>query len=261
MHKDLPKSVCEECVKNIKRLYNFRKVIRNAHLELRERLMGLKNSKQTTQNACIEELQNQFKKIEIDMEYNEINEYKTSDLENAKKAVQNTDVEQVKSEFTTIKVEEDDREHKAEMNQSEMLDNPTVNTPGKQSSAPIGIATDCKFKKQDKIYKCKKCHFTCTGELAYRRHKTSVHYDRGMCNVCGKTMRRENLSKHVRNHSHSHVCSECGENFKNYHNLRKHINKYHKQVELYCKICGKIFYQNGDLNCHFKKHCKYSLYW
>lgn len=228
-------------------MYNFRKVIRNNDLELKERLLALENAKLATQNSIDEHIKN------------ETNEIPLTEIKNDIIEIQNTNVE-VGDEFMTFKIEENDFniEYKTELDEpSETLEKPNVNTL--LSKSPIFKIRTPAHTKQSKPYQCTKCNLTCIGYLAWVSHKRNVHYERVACDICGKRMRKENLSKHVRNHSHGHVCKECGENFKNYHNLRKHIYERHKQVELYCEICGKMYHYHGDFNRHVKKHCKFSV--
>lgn len=109
------------------------------------------------------------------------------------------------------------------------------------------------LSRKQKLYKCTKCDFQ-SGLTEMKRHKTAVHYTIGVCNICGKSMRTDNLARHVKDHE-GYKCPQCGKHCKYYAILRAHLND-HKGINLPCDICGKIFHYSGDLNLHRKKHCK-----
>lgn len=110
-----------------------------------------------------------------------------------------------------------------------------------------------------KTYECKSCDFTCTELSKWHNHKRTKHYPRGVCNICGKSMRNDNLHKHIKSHSESPVtCTHCGKVFKNSESLRAH-SFIHTGPELVCDLCGKIYKYRGEYNRHMKRHsCKYN---
>lgn len=55
------------------------------------------------------------------------------------------------------------------------------------------------LSRKQKLYKCTKCDFQ-SGLTEMKRHKTAVHYTIGVCNICGKSMRTDNLARHVKDH-------------------------------------------------------------
>lgn len=282
MHEHLPNSVCEECVGNIKKLYNFRKVIRNSDLELKERLQALENSKQMIQNTTNDEsienaelaTQNfdlQLKECLQALEISKQMIQNTNDesIENAELATQNFNDENIKNEINEILIKSENDVVKQEIvvdSQSKTFKKPvpkcTVRTKRKSKPESIRIAKHWGYNagQNTRQYNCTDCNSTFKGYLVWRRHQQTVHAERGMCNVCGKTMRKENLSKHVRNHSNGHVCKVCGESFKNYVLMRTHTYERHKGTKLDCNICGKIFHYHGDLNRHVKFHSKLTCF-
>lgn len=235
MHENLPNSVCEECMSNINKLYNFRKVIQNSDLELKERLQALENAKLTMQNINSEQLED-----------------KTENVPLIKIEIQNDADDLIKNEEEIN-------------NQSEIPERPvkktTPTTRSKSESARIRTSTYCRnnITLRGRPYFCKECNFSCTGHLAWKKHQQSKHFECATCKICGRILRKENLSKHIKNHSNGHVCKECGESFRNYENLRTHTYERHKGSELHCELCGKVFYYHGDLNRHVKHHCKCKL--
>lgn len=232
IRNNLPNSVCEECLSNINKLYNFRRVIQNSDLELKERLHALENAKSTLQNTNSEELKDE-----------------TIDITFMKREIQADGDDCIKNENQVS-------------NLNEVPENATKTlihkTRSKSESAIMRTSAYCtnNIYRKGRPYYCKECNFTCTGHLAWKKHQQSKHFECATCKICGKIMRKENLSKHVKNHSNGHVCKECGECFRNYQNLRTHTYERHKGTELHCEICGKVFYYHGDLNRHVKHHCK-----
>lgn len=227
MHINLPNSVCEECVTNIDKLYNFRKVIKDSDFELKVRLQALEKLIQNTEESLVKKEPNDNAVVTI--------------------------IESDDNENETIKHETD---------KSDILEKPDHNTACNSDSAKTRISDYLKYKERQngRSYNCRKCNFTCIGLLPWRKHWKNLHAPRGICNVCGKTMRKDCLEKHVKNHTNGHVCKECGESFKNYVNLKKHIDEHHEGVKLSCKFCGKIFHFRWDYNAHVRNHRKLNIF-
>lgn len=226
MHDSLPHSVCEECVHNIDKLYNFRNIIRNSDFELKMRLQALENAKPTIQNTNDDVIENEPNDNAV---------------------------------ITVIESDENENdiiEHETDVNNQSKESN--LNTLSNSESASTKISDYWKYKEKQngRRYNCKKCNFTCIGLLPWRRHWKSLHAERGICNVCGKIMRKDCIVKHVKNHTNGHVCNECGEGFKNYANLKKHIDERHKGVKLTCKFCEKVFHFRWNFNAHVRNHRK-----
>lgn len=117
------------------------------------------------------------------------------------------------------------------------------------------------MKVSQKQYSCEECSYTCLGHSAWRKHQLSCHYECVSCNICSKSVRQGNLSRHMRNHSHGLVCKDCGATFKSRDSLKAHKKENHKRAELPCKVCGKVFHYQGALNRHLKLNCEYFDDW
>ncbi|XP_066252604.1 zinc finger protein 664-like [Euwallacea similis] len=105
------------------------------------------------------------------------------------------------------------------------------------------------------IYQCTKCELQFDTRVRLKRHKKSAHITAGICNICGKVVRSDNLSKHVRMHSEDPVkCPECGRGFKNNESMRSH-KLLHKNKDGYtCEFCGKSFKRKQGHTKHLKLH-------
>lgn len=115
---------------------------------------------------------------------------------------------------------------------------------------PVPIRQPRRVEK--KVYKCQKCEFSCTEILKWQSHKRNYHITPGICNICGKSMRRENVSTHIKSHSSPPVpCKICGRIFKNSESLRTHM-VVHSGVKNICTICGKIFAYKSCLRRHMR---------
>lgn len=222
---NLPSKICEECIKNINLFYNFRKVIRNSDLELRERYAALER------NNSINLLQST----------------KSDDETKVFNLLEAKDEELEKSEET----EEVTNKNDIPENESNVV------TKGHKTRKRYTFKNMLMYWK--KTYECKSCDFTCTELSKWHNHKRTKHYPRGVCNICGKSMRNDNLHKHIKSHSESPVtCTHCGKVFKNSESLRAH-SFIHTGPELVCDLCGKIYKYRGEYNRHMKRHsCKYN---
>lgn len=67
MHDSLPHSLCEECIINVNKLYNFRAIIINSDIELRNRLQALENVDPIKQNLNELEIKIEHDPIKIEM--------------------------------------------------------------------------------------------------------------------------------------------------------------------------------------------------
>lgn len=156
-----------------------------------------------------------------------------------------------------IKIEIENESTDAELIEIHQSDPPDVDEkpPEKKNQKRRGIMLHRGQVKRQ--FPCDQCSFVTPDRIVLATHKKTTHYLKGVCSICGKTMRKDNLGKHIRNHTSDYSCNECGITLKNYDTLRSHMYK-HKGQELHCEFCGKVFYYHGDLNRHVKRHSKYS---
>ncbi|CAC5383809.1 KRAB [Mytilus coruscus] len=90
---------------------------------------------------------------------------------------------------------------------------------------------------------------------------------RVMCHECGKLVLKKYLNAHLRIHLEASndgktspttvgkiACYKCGQMVKK-KNFNAHFRERHKEKEVMCEICGKMFFHRGRLNEHKKiKH-------
>lgn len=225
LEENLPSEICEECFSNVNKLYNFRKVIINSDLELKERLEAEKNIEMFESSSPLPEV-GEFTDHPVPIIKIEINN-------------ESTDPELI------------------EIHQSDLPDE--QEKPPENKNQPQPRNTMLRRRNARRQYSCDKCSFVTHERALLSSHKKTTHYLTGVCSICGKTMRKDNLGKHIKNHTSDYTCSECGIALKNYDQLRSHMYK-HKGQELPCEFCSKVFYYHGDLNRHVKRHSKSSSY-
>lgn len=80
------------------------------------------------------------------------------------------------------------------------------------------------------------------------------------CHVCKKEFRFfKNLSIHMNDHSANFVCHFCGKKFLSDHRLHAHV-KMHKETELECKFCDKMFRTTSARAYHVRKTHSKAVY-
>lgn len=230
----MPSQICNDCVNNINKFFNFRKVIINNELDLKDRLLALKNEKVSEEITL---------QVTESVEENDV----VQNIEMIKCETKNSEKEAIQTQVSnseSISTEEIVLKGLKRRKKPTTLDNPGLR---------IRRIKLVSISRKQKIYKCTKCDFQ-SDLTEMKRHKTAMHYTIGVCNICGKSMRTDNLARHVKDHE-GYKCPQCGKHCKYYAILRAHLND-HKGINLPCDICGKIFHYSGDLNLHRKKHCK-----
>lgn len=235
LESNYPSAICEECITNINNFFNFRKVVINNDADIRDRVEAIKNS--TCNNSdVLEPVETEEEQITIEIAP-EVpnNEQQASSEENSKKS------DSTPSEISKT----------------------ICNNNKRNSNKKLRTRNETRRKRyqclsKNRGYYCSKCNFYSDDKTAIKKHKTSAHVALGICNICGKSMRSDNLGKHIRNHYGNHICPECGKKCNHYEALRAHLYE-HKGTKLPCEICGKTFFYHGDLNRHVKKHCKLNV--
>lgn len=122
-----------------------------------------------------------------------------------------------------------------------------INSDAKLRSNPAVTANSAKLKLN------KKLNSSVENSSQERLKETK----KGVCNICGKTLRVDNLSNHIRVHSEKPVpCKICGRTLKNSNSLRGHL-ELHKNASFSCKVCGQVLRSKQTLHRHLKiKHSR-----
>ncbi|KAL1509277.1 hypothetical protein ABEB36_004039 [Hypothenemus hampei] len=103
-------------------------------------------------------------------------------------------------------------------------------------------------------YKCKVCNEIFHSKFKLFNHKKTKHDVPGICNVCGKKVRNDNLKKHIKLHSESpSKCKDCGKVLKNSESLRGH-KLLHSDTAFTCEICGRSFKLKSEHTRHLRVH-------
>ena len=110
-----------------------------------------------------------------------------------------------------------------------------------------------------KEYKCELCSQKFEVSYNLRRHFKKVHQSQSVqCNLCNKSLRKENLPYHVRsvhNQEKTHKCEYCEKEFFYKKILREHINSLHSKdaKEKYeCGLCKEVFTNKSNRDRHFR---------
>ncbi|CAG9763084.1 unnamed protein product [Ceutorhynchus assimilis] len=129
------------------------------------------------------------------------------------------------------------------------------------------------FKRQETMLKHKLCHcpnyqkpqFPCdvcdsvlSTENSYKKHKKSHEKPKPtiICNVCGKTIFRENFTIHMRRHTGEKPfrCDLCEAAFIRSSLLTEHLRTHTNEKPYECTYCQKKFFVKTALNTHLLAH-------
>ena len=114
-------------------------------------------------------------------------------------------------------------------------------------------------EQNEKNKKCHLCDSVFKIEYDLERHIAGVHNENPYkCKFCSKTFGiKSNLRSHTERIHDKKVnrksCSFCGKIFYRKY-LKDHIKNVHEGIKNHmCKICGKGYFDLGNLKTHFKK--------
>lgn len=249
----LPKGICKECLTNVNLAFNFRNVIINSDIDLKERLKYLVDNVEKCENG-VEFLKCESNASEPDPLLNEDSNSASND-----------------QTISTIDIVTDipEANDQIDTNVGQLMPKPKKKHKNCQ---PRTYRCVCGFQTTDyqlyrrhhyahrtnaaKNYECKQCDFKSRIRSEYRNHVKTTHVRMIVCNVCGKSFRHTNLGKHMQTHTEASVaCDQCGKVFKNKESMRAHV-MLHRGKVFKCEICGVVKKYGIDYARHKRTHLR-----
>ncbi|RZC38970.1 translational activator GCN1-like, partial [Asbolus verrucosus] len=224
---ELPKNICETCINELIRFYNFKKNYDAAELTLL---------------TIVEKLAVESNNLEENLEGTEAAIY-----------------ELCCNEDMTVKKSKNE---KCESNNNDDCLNSDVNRELKKKSKNVNKNRKINGKKQlkvkSKIFTCS-CERTFTSQLEFRQHRKEEKHPllrTHPCEICKKIFTPTGLWKHKLMHKSEkrHICDFCGVKFRVGANLRRHIMQHTGERPYICEFCGKGFIRNESLKVHRRIH-------
>ena len=112
---------------------------------------------------------------------------------------------------------------------------------------------------ETKEHKCELCSKTFEISFNLRRHIKTVHQSQSvLCNLCNKSLRKENLPYHIRsvhNQEKNYKCEYCEKEFFYKKTFIEHIASHHSndtREKYKCGLCKEAFTNKPNLDRHFR---------
>ncbi|XP_044753880.1 zinc finger protein OZF-like isoform X2 [Coccinella septempunctata] len=255
---DFPKTICDECYKNIISHYTF---VKN-YVKVQEILLGI-----LEKNRCVKANQtknlfphskdsnitNEFQSSDDDQPLSSLykhstKKYKetngTSSVDSLKEITSVVNENEIQKEYLILNKKIENSSIKAKETAS--LSQDETNDKKIESSAFKHSCVDCN-ESYDYIKQLEK-HCKETGHIVPRRFS---------CVICSKKfLSKTRLKDHVRTHDKEKPfpCEDCGMAFTLSSNLKRHKKRHTGEKSYFCEVCGKGFIQKHTLTVHMRLH-------
>ncbi|XP_059051795.1 zinc finger protein 239-like [Achroia grisella] len=265
----LPRQICKECSRQLKRSYAFNKQCEDSEKELKIHILSKKDSAQkflpnNTDETDGNALKDEEIKIEVKFELTELN----SDIANTNKSnVNKDDNNDVKTEPDFNHVNDscwdaDDDTLLQELRQSpdtgeqEQNCEKEVEKPKKKRGRKKKDAESISDAR--KPHQCDICGKFLSTKSNLKAHKI-CHTDMRpyKCTECPATFRGHSaLFQHKKVHSGDtpYHCEFCSKRFSRRTGLINHVRIHTGEKQYSCDICFKSFIQSAQLSIHMKRH-------
>lgn len=255
MSDSLPSTICKKCIETLNLCYEFRVKIINSDYVLK--LISTRDSDDPELDKTISvekiEIISQVKDDEEVVEYEE-------DLQEYDSSVKSEVELEGDEENEEIFFEENSNPPQEEKSYScnEIEDPEDISDEELQRLKKVAE----KFSAQERnignrkaLHRCSDCDFKTDRSRLLEKHKSKYHPLKKVCSICGKYIRAENLTKHIKTHSNdeSVTCPICYKVFKNPESYRSHPVM-HIEENSICEICGKQFQVRGEHLRHMRVH-------
>ena len=111
---------------------------------------------------------------------------------------------------------------------------------------------------EDPCFACNHCEASFPSQEQLKRHSKNHLNEVLHCELCNKTFTHSNgFAQHKKSHAEERFkCTdeECDQEFKTFHNLKKHCKLHEQPRRLDCQICGKKFGGAWNLKRHLLTH-------
>lgn len=256
---EMPSNICMLCKNNLILAYDFRQMLVQSEIQIREILTN--NSNVEAKVECLEE--NFIENDNAENEDQVIDEEKQVSVAAGKvKVVHKCDIcEKIFSRASHLKRHAivHTRERKKRLKKR--------NISRKKEKNVICSVCEKGFVSKDSLrkhlilhengYSCKYCEKTFKIKAELQTHVTSEHKEitQHSCPHCSKAFSANYLLKeHIRSHDPEFLCPICGRAFHRSSTLRHHVYLHNAEKKFVCNYCGTKFATRNGLKSHLLSH-------